>query len=99
MKLFEFNKKILSLFNDFGGTKISIDSHNDRTHLEIMFIQDQSNPFDPSVHISKHFIAIIDLESRYGLKESNFDNVPEKIRTAVFDTVVEFISTPLDRRF
>lgn len=99
MKLFKFNKKILSLFNDFGRTKISIDSHNDRTHLEITFVQDQLSSFDPPAHISKHFIAIIDLESRYGLKESNFDNVPEKIRTAVFDTVIEFIATPLDRRF
>lgn len=99
MKLFEFNKKIESLFIEFGRIKISIDSHADRTHLEITFVLDQVSPFDPPVHISKHFIALIDLESRYGLKESNFNNVPEKIRTAVFDTVVEFIATPLERRF
>lgn len=99
MKLFEFNKKIESLFIEFGRTKISIDSHADRTHLEITFVLDQVSPFAPPTHISKHFIALIDLESRYGLKESNFNNVPEKIRTAVFDTVVEFIATPLERRF
>ncbi|WP_035053170.1 hypothetical protein [Carnobacterium pleistocenium] len=99
MKLFEFNKKIESQFNEFGRVKMSLNSHVNKTHLEVAFLQDESIPFSPPVPIGEHFIALIDLESCHGLKESNFDNVPEKIRTAVFDTVVEFIATPLDRRF
>lgn len=96
MKLTKFNKRITHLFHPYSKVKMDINVNGSYSYLEINIVNDVSTPFESGT--STNFLALINLEERYGLKESNFDNVPEQIRTAVFETVIEFVSTPTNKR-
>lgn len=99
MKLIEFNKRMTHLFLHYWKVKMDISLHGSHSYLEINLIEDVSTPFELEVKTSVKFLALISLEERYGLTESNFTNAPEEIRGAVFETVMEFVTTPLDKRF
>lgn len=97
MNLVEFIKKTDTLFKNIATVRIDLSMHGSRTTLE-MGIEETPDYFGQNKSTSKKFIAIIDLDKRFGLVESNFENIPEQIRTAVFETVIEFVSTPTNKK-
>lgn len=98
MKLTEFIKNITKAFEKYGVVRIGISKHGESVVLEVSVEEEVSTPFDFSLNPNRKFVALIDLDERFGLKESNFANVSEQIRSSVFETVNDFVSTPVNKR-
>lgn len=98
MKLTTFTKKMSSLFKHCAAVRMDLSVHGETTILEVNVEEYGVTAFEVKVNPPKYFVAIINLEQRFGLKESNFEKVPEPIRAAVFETVNDFVSTPVNKR-
>lgn len=100
MKLTEFIKKLNQIGEPSLGTfTTEIRVHATRVMLEVSF-EDYFIPFAEGNEFPKkpRFIALLSIDERYGIAESNFNNVPENIRSAVFETIIEFLETPPKKR-
>lgn len=97
MKLTKFTQKMNNLFKGIATVRMDISMHGESTILEVS-AEDSPEFFGQNQFSSKKFVALIDLDKRFEMRESNFSNVPEQIRNAVFETVIEFVSTPINKR-
>lgn len=98
MKLTKFTKKMNNLFKDIANVRMDISVYGESTILEATVKEEFFDSFKNKPYSQSKMIAVINLDKRFGLGESNFDNVPEQIRTAVFETVIEFVETPVSKR-
>lgn len=98
MKFTEFTKQMSNLFKEVAMVQMDISVHGESTVLEASLKEFSFDPFkEKELHRNKMIFVLV-LNERFGLREANFNNVPEQIRTAVFETVTEFISTPIHKR-
>lgn len=98
MKLTKFTKKMSTLFKDIATIRMDIAVYGKITILEVTVKEEFFDSFKNRQYSQEKMVAVINLDKRFGLGESNFDNVPEQIRTAVFETVIEFVETPVSKR-